>query len=150
MTYEGVREQLKPDFPGASRADCSFWAKFVAGGFAGVALWGVSYPADVIKTRMHMEEGSGAVSASNPGKKRIWNVVADIIRKEGVSTLFRGYSAALLRAFPANGAFFAFYEITNDALQRRFRHRRHHSDEYVAGDAGEMVGKVLGVQGKEQ
>ena len=77
-----------------------------------------------------MEEEAAVGGASKATKKRVLNVVADIVRKEGARSLFRGYTAAMLRA-----------EKVHEELHRRYGYR----DDHIAGDEGEMVGQLLAV-----
>jgi hypothetical protein len=62
-----------------------------AGGVAGAAAWIIVYPLDVIKSRVQVG-GAGALAALSQAAK------------EG--KMYRGVSAAILRAFVANGALF--------------------------------------------
>lgn len=71
----------------------------LAGGFAGTASWVISYPIDVIKSRIQAESGNRYSGALDCLKKSI--------RAEGYSCLFRGLNSTILRAFPTNAATFA-------------------------------------------
>ncbi|KAF0691773.1 Aste57867_17044 [Aphanomyces stellatus] len=86
----------------------------LAGGFAGCVCWTVSYPQDVIKSRLQLQP-LGQPSIFLPSK-----VIPDggflacarsIVAAEGWKGLWRGYSPCLLRAFPSNAAGFATYEM---------------------------------------
>lgn len=71
----------------------------LAGGFAGTASWVISYPIDVIKSRIQAESGNRYSGALDCLKKSV--------RAEGYSCLFRGLNSTILRAFPTNAATFA-------------------------------------------
>mmetsp|Transcript_6779 Transcript_6779/g.8546 ORF Transcript_6779/g.8546 Transcript_6779/m.8546 type:complete len:292 (-) Transcript_6779:448-1323(-) len=77
-----------------------------AGGLAGVAGWTFTIPMDTVKSRAQI---SGRCSRK---------VMYDIFRESGIKGFFQGWSAAVLRAFPANGALFAAYEISERCLGR--------------------------------
>ena len=47
-----TREALKP--PGGTKEDVGVFGKFLAGGMAGITLWCVVFPADVIKSRLQV------------------------------------------------------------------------------------------------
>lgn len=78
-----------------------------AGGAAGATAWAVVFPMDVLKSRLQAQASSrsGALAA-----------MVSSIRTEGLHSVFRGYSAAVLRGFPANGALFLGYDLTKKLL----------------------------------
>ncbi|CAM9458360.1 unnamed protein product, partial [Hapterophycus canaliculatus] len=86
--------------------------QMLAGGLAGCAIWlPPVYCLDVIKTRMQ---------TAAPG---VYGGVRDCFvktsRAEGLSVMFRGLGAAMLRAFPMHGLVFLGYETTIDFLDAR-------------------------------
>ena len=80
-----------------------------AGGFAGIAMWIIGVPPDVIKTR---------IQNSKPGQYPggMSQVVKELIAKEGISGMYRGIGPALIRAYPANAACFFTVEIVTKLL----------------------------------
>jgi hypothetical protein len=74
----------------------------LAGGLAGSTAWTVVYPADVVKSRMQSDIGG----SGGGGVRGAARVLAGILRQGGLPLLYRGWSAAVLRAFPANAALF--------------------------------------------
>ncbi|XP_020278291.1 mitochondrial basic amino acids transporter-like [Pseudomyrmex gracilis] len=70
-----------------------------AGGLAGSASWMISYPVDVIKSRIQAESSGRYSGALDCLKKSI--------QAEGYGCLFRGLNSTILRAFPTNAATFA-------------------------------------------
>lgn len=77
----------------------------VAGGIAGVLSWIISFPLDVIKSRMQADnlnvlKYSGMVDCYSQ------------TTRDGRRILLRGINPALLRAFPSNGALFTVHHIT--------------------------------------
>jgi len=75
-----------------------------AGGAAGIAMWVIGVPPDVIKTRIQ-----NAAPGQYPGG--IKQVVTELIAKEGVMGLYKGIAPALIRAYPANAACFSTVEV---------------------------------------
>lgn len=71
----------------------------LAGGLAGTASWVISYPIDVIKSRIQAESSDRYSGALDCLKKSV--------RAEGYSCLYRGLNSTILRAFPTNAATFA-------------------------------------------
>ncbi|XP_064119933.1 mitochondrial basic amino acids transporter-like [Macrobrachium nipponense] len=73
-----------------------------AGGMAGIASWVLTYPIDVVKSRLQAD-GVGGINK--------YNGVIDCIRasvaQEGLSVLSRGLLSTIIRAFPVNATTFA-------------------------------------------
>eukprot|EP00128_Syssomonas_multiformis_P014767 Colp12_sorted_trinity150504_noHs@16091 len=74
---------------------------FIAGGLAGATAWSVVFPADVVKSRMQ----------AGCGQQSLRQTVSSIYRQQGMNGFFRGWSAAVARAFPANAALLLGYEL---------------------------------------
>jgi len=70
-----------------------FWSA-VGGGFGGSLAWAVVFPFDVAKTRQQVYGG----------RDTMVQTMQKVIRKDGISGLYRGWTPAVLRAFPANGS----------------------------------------------
>ena len=79
-----------------------------AGGFAGMACWTVSIPADVLKSRFQ--------SAPDGTYRGGLDVFGRLMKEEGVTALFTGIRPALIRAFPANAACFFGMEVSRKLL----------------------------------
>lgn len=82
-----------------SKQPISTFHILVAGGLAGSASWVISYPMDVIKSRIQAESGNRYSGA--------WDCLRKSVRAEGYTCLFRGLNSTILRAFPTNAATFA-------------------------------------------
>uniref|UniRef100_A0A0N5AVR0 Mitochondrial carnitine/acylcarnitine carrier protein n=1 Tax=Syphacia muris TaxID=451379 RepID=A0A0N5AVR0_9BILA len=103
--YLSTYEYLKNYFSGG-QADkkLSPGAILTAGGFAGIANWSVCIPADVLKSRLQI-----APEGRYPDGIR--GVFREIMREEGITALFKGFTPVMLRAFPANAACFFGLEL---------------------------------------
>ena len=67
-------------------------AAFFAGGMAGVGMWSIAIPPDVVKSR---------IQAAPPGTyKGFVDCTTKLLVNEGPQALFKGLGPALLRAFP--------------------------------------------------
>jgi solute carrier family 25 (mitochondrial carnitine/acylcarnitine transporter), member 20/29 len=102
-TYEGMKNRLTKMYR-VNESDSNkipILAILLSGGFAGMANWTVATPADVIKTRI--QAGSSQTGIQ---------IMFQLIRTEGVLSLFRGLGPSLLRAFPANAACYGSRGIT--------------------------------------
>ncbi|XP_076245466.1 mitochondrial basic amino acids transporter [Calliopsis andreniformis] len=69
----------------------------LAGGLAGTTSWVVSYPLDVVKSRIQ----SGSYHYAG-----IYDCLRQSVRSEGYSCLYRGLNSTILRAFPTNAVTF--------------------------------------------
>ncbi|KAA0198214.1 hypothetical protein HAZT_HAZT002905, partial [Hyalella azteca] len=103
LWYEWMARKLSGNDSGSAAGPLSV---LVAGGSAGTASWLVTYPIDVIKSRI---QSDGAF-----GPKR-YNGMVDCFRtsvkEEGWMVLTRGLNSTLLRAFPTNAA--TFFVVTS-------------------------------------
>ncbi|MFT7810875.1 mitochondrial carnitine/acylcarnitine carrier protein [Arapaima gigas] len=102
MTYEWLKNILTPE--GRSPSELSVPSVLFAGGMAGIFNWAVAIPPDVLKSRFQT-----APEGKYPHGFR--DVLRELIREEGVSSLYKGFSAVMLRAFPANAACFLGFEV---------------------------------------
>ena len=73
----------------------------LAGGTAGVACWVPVYPIDVVKTTLQEDESYNRRSA--------FDVLADIVREEGVGGLFDGLMPKVIRACINHAVTFTVY-----------------------------------------
>lgn len=78
-----------------------------AGGFAGTVSWILTYPIDVVKSRL---QADGMVGAAQ------YNGIIDCVKKsistEGHKFLTRGLTSTIIRAFPTNAACFTVVNWT--------------------------------------
>ncbi|KAI9006031.1 mitochondrial carrier domain-containing protein [Gaertneriomyces semiglobifer] len=103
--YEAVYRALKPE-----DASLSIGSVLFAGGMAGVAMWVIAIPPDVIKSRIQSSPAGTYKGFIDCGTK--------IVAQEGVPALFKGLGPALLRAFPANAAGFLGRAAALEAMHR--------------------------------
>ncbi|KAH8091678.1 carnitine/acyl carnitine carrier [Cristinia sonorae] len=99
-----------------SEADTSMtaypWSTLLlAGGFAGVAGWIVTFPFDVIKTRMQ----STSHTSENPYRNTLTTII-NSYKREGFQVFFRGLMPTLIRAIPVNMVTFATFEAVVHAF----------------------------------
>jgi len=91
----------------------------LAGGLAGCVCWTVSYPQDVIKSRLQLQP-LGRLPIYQTSRfipdGGFFSCMRAIIREEGKMALWKGYTPCLLRAFPANAAGFFAYEMVKKSF----------------------------------
>ncbi|XP_075154842.1 mitochondrial ornithine transporter 1 [Haematobia irritans] len=102
--YEGTRELLKK--PGQTKEEIGALKTMFAGAVGGVTLWVSIFPADVIKSRIQV----------NNLKRSMTSVGLEIARKEGVLALYNGLLPSVLRTIPATATLFLVYEYTKKTL----------------------------------
>jgi len=107
MTYEWLKNLLTP--AGKSHSELSVPSILFAGGMAGIFNWAVAIPPDVLKSRFQT-----APMGKYPNGFR--DVLRELIREEGVASLYKGFTAVMLRAFPANAACFLGFELAMKLL----------------------------------
>jgi Mitochondrial carrier protein. len=108
-TYELVKKGLmKVQKIDPESGALSPLAVLCAGGVAGMACWGVSIPADVLKSRFQTAP-AGTYSG-------VMDVYRHLMKEEGPGALFRGLRPAMIRAFPANAACFFGMEVSKKAF----------------------------------
>lgn len=109
-TYEAVRRGLASgdSSAGSSPRQPSVAAVLLAGALAGQAYWLAGMPLDVLKTRRQVQLGTE--------EARALTLAQELFRAEGLRGFYRGLLPALLRAAPANAAFFAGVEATTSAI----------------------------------
>uniref|UniRef100_A0A8B9J9P7 Si:dkey-150i13.2 n=1 Tax=Astyanax mexicanus TaxID=7994 RepID=A0A8B9J9P7_ASTMX len=92
LTYEYLKHVLTPE--GQSVQQLSTPRILLAGGTAGILNWVIALPPDVLKSNFQ--------TAADGRYKGLVDVLRTLIREEGAKALYKGLSAVMLRAFPAN------------------------------------------------
>ncbi|KAF7784630.1 hypothetical protein Agabi119p4_795 [Agaricus bisporus var. burnettii] len=109
-SYEVTKKFLTPS--GSSPADLNLGAIILAGGTAGVAMWAIAIPPDVLKSRLQ--------SAPNGTYSGFLDCARKTIAADGVGALWKGFGPAMARAFPANAATFLGVEASRKLMDRFF------------------------------
>jgi hypothetical protein len=89
----------------------------LAGGLAGAVGWTVTLPMDLVKSRAQATRI--AAGASSPSSLvLVARLVRAVHREAGLRGFFRGWTAAVARSFPVNGALFCTFEMCDRTLQQ--------------------------------
>ncbi|XP_035742292.1 mitochondrial ornithine transporter 1-like [Vespa mandarinia] len=104
--YEVTRELLAK--PNQKRDDIGWQKTMVAGAVGGTVLWLVIFPADVVKSRIQVQ------NLKTPALV----VMKDIIKQEGIGALYNGLKPTLIRTIPATATLFITYEYTKKLIHR--------------------------------
>uniref|UniRef100_A0A1B6DEN6 Mitochondrial basic amino acids transporter n=2 Tax=Clastoptera arizonana TaxID=38151 RepID=A0A1B6DEN6_9HEMI len=94
-TYEALTRRTPEQSP------ISTFHMLLAGGLSGSASWIVTYPLDVIKSRLQADGMSGVMRYSG-----VVDCLKKSIAEEGYACLVRGLTPTLIRAFPTNAVTF--------------------------------------------
>ncbi|KAF8634409.1 hypothetical protein AX15_000860 [Amanita polypyramis BW_CC] len=108
--YEVTKKMLTP--AGSSAADLNLGTIVAAGGTAGVVMWALAIPPDVIKSRIQ--------SAPSGTYSGFLDCARKTIAADGVAALWKGFGPAMARAFPANAATFLGVEASRKLLDGMF------------------------------
>ncbi|KAJ7786152.1 carnitine/acyl carnitine carrier [Mycena metata] len=108
--YEVTKKALTP--AGSSPSELNLGAIIMAGGTAGVAMWAVAIPPDVLKSRLQ--------SAPNGTYSGFMDCARKTIAQDGVRALWKGFGPAMSRAFPANAATFLGVEASRNLMDKFF------------------------------
>lgn len=110
VAYEVVKKSLTP--AGEDPSNLNLGAVITAGGLAGVAMWSLAIPPDVIKSRIQ--------SAPQGTYNGFVDCARKTIAQDGAKALFRGFGPAMARAFPANAATFLGVEASIKLMDKFF------------------------------
>jgi solute carrier family 25 carnitine/acylcarnitine transporter 20/29 len=80
----------------------SFISIALSGGFTGCASWSFVYPFDVVKSKIQSDVSGKYKSVSN--------VVKSHYKREGVRGFYKGWTAAVYRAFPTHATVLGIYQ----------------------------------------
>lgn len=106
--YEATRELLTAK--GQSRDDIGWQKTMVAGAVGGAMLWLAIFPADVVKSRIQVQNL----------KTPALTVFRDIVRQEGIGALYNGLTPTLIRTIPATATLFLTVEYTKKLMCNYF------------------------------
>jgi len=108
VAYELAKKALTPANQPTSQLNLG--AIVLAGGTAGIAMWSIAIPPDVIKSRLQ--------SAPQGTYSGFVDCVRKTIARDGVKALWRGFGPAMARAFPANAATFLGVEASKNLMDK--------------------------------
>ena len=77
-----------------------------AGAAGGVIFWTLTYPVDVVKSRVQVYNQGGGII----------NMLIFIARKEGFGALYNGLTPTIVRTIPATAVLFLTYEYTKRTM----------------------------------
>lgn len=96
--------------PNEKKDDIGLLRTSVAGSVGGIFLWTAIFPADVIKSRVQI----------NNLQTNMWQTGLHIVRTEGISALYNGLKPTIIRTIPATAVLFVVYEYSKKAMTSLF------------------------------
>jgi hypothetical protein len=81
--------------------ELNYFGTYLAGGFGGAFAWSISFPMDSIKSKIQTTDTNLSIRRA----------AHDIYRSSGWRGFYRGWTAAVIRAFPANAGLILGYEF---------------------------------------
>ena len=106
-------------------SDDNWYQKVVYGGVAGGVAALSTSPLELLKTRM--QSNHSQVHALQQSKDNIVTFMArctrDVIRKEGMSGLWKGATPTIIGSIPSRGIFFGVYTASQNYLSRQYPDR---------------------------
>ena len=122
---------------------------FLAGSLAGIGQITITYPAEVVFTRLTIS-GSAVAGAKYSG---IFDCIRKTVQHEGLRAFYNGYSATLLSGVPYVALQMSCYEIFQRSLAAFVRNNTKNNNNSAASASaankeGEREGKTAGVASK--
>ncbi|KAJ7964586.1 Mitochondrial substrate carrier family protein [Quillaja saponaria] len=105
---------------------------FVGGGWAGITAASVTYPLDLVRTRL-------AAQTNVIYYRGLWHALQTIVKEEGILGLYKGLGATLLGVGPSIAISFSVYETLRSFWHS---HRPHDSTVPVSLACGSLSGIV--------
>ena len=106
--YEATCSLLADPGTHGDKSQVSGWKIFVSGGGAGVGCWIITYPIDVVKTR---------IQAAPPGTYRnMFHCAGDLYRSVGIRAYWNGIMPTIYRASVLHSTIFIVYERALETL----------------------------------
>lgn len=96
--------------PNQKKDDIGLLRTMAAGSVGGICLWTAIFPADVIKSRVQI----------NNIEANMFTMGVQIARTEGVAALYNGLKPTILRTIPATAVLFAVYEYSKKFMSNAF------------------------------
>lgn len=83
-----------------------------SGASGGVAYWTACYPLDRAKTMIQSQD------LAAPKYRNVFHCLGEIVGREGIIGLWKGFGPCLLRTLPASSSTFLAFEIVSKLLNK--------------------------------
>lgn len=106
FTFERLKSIFKQDKPDSA------WMRIVAGGMAGGCASAVTYPLDLVRTRLTLQGQTTLVKYNG-----IFHALGSVVKTEGVFALYKGIGTTLAGIIPYNAINFTTYDTVKHLLE---------------------------------
>lgn len=130
-----VNDQTRQKFGSKPGGILPLHLECAAGAFAGFCQVVITTPMEFLKIQMQIAGGSGAAGCE---KVSAMKLVRDLVAKDGITSVFRGYGATLIRDVPFSMMYFPFFAYLN-SLGYRDGKTPHPVHSLVSGLSAGMV-----------
>lgn len=116
-----------------------------AGGVGGSVGVLVTSPLEVIKTRLqstiysYREVRHLPAAAAQAESISVVSICRDMVRQEGVRSMFKGLTPSLITVLPSKGLFFFSYQASQQVMKMRWRWQRDWLVNWASGTVSSMV-----------
>ncbi|KAG6832274.1 hypothetical protein H0H92_003507 [Tricholoma furcatifolium] len=131
--YEVTKRALTP--AGSSPSELNLGAIIVAGGTAGIAMWALAIPPDVLKSRIQ--------SAPEGTYSGMLDCARKTIARDGVRALWKGFGPAMARAFPANAATFMSSTEPSPLIKKPFKKKHNNRSKPIRSLSASEIARNL-------
>lgn len=90
------------------------WKLIISGGLAGSLSWVLSYPIDVVKTRIQMSNNKIIYKSSLDCFRKLY-------QREGAKVFLKGFTPTIVRAFPVNATTFTVVTYTLYYFEQKYK-----------------------------
>ena len=109
LTYEAGMRRVLPSYNN-DRSEIPSYLVVAFGAMSGVTLWTLTFPVDVIKTRIQTDLTGRYKSALD--------CIRATYAEGGLASFYRGFTPCLLRSMPVNAITFVAFEQAMKALNK--------------------------------
>ncbi|TMW61114.1 hypothetical protein Poli38472_013577 [Pythium oligandrum] len=134
--YKETFRQMDNQYAGP-KGSMPSWGAFVSGSMSGFTASILTYPLDLVRTRV-----SGNIG-QNIRYKGIVNTLVVTVKEEGFRALFRGMGPTLLGSIPYEGIKFGSYDILKRMLPQDIDPRADFAGKLICGGGAGMIATIL-------
>lgn len=115
FTYEQITREMSDHYRATSGSgELTPFLRLVAGAVAGIIAMSATYPLDMVRGRLTVQEGR------NSQYRGIWHATRVILKEEGPMAFYKGWLPSVIGVVPYVGLNFAVYESLKAMLLKQY------------------------------